>query len=456
MQPHVFARRWTLPMFPRFERPIHLLAGIALAFAAPLATAQVQLNLTTTQQQNCTAVTDAQGLRLATDGVNLQATGVTLSGNGCGGGNTDFQVAVSSPASVTAATPFNVNWSASAAATQCFYSGTSGITNWPVGGSACSGSACAGAHVTSVSVASGGSYTFGMICTNASGAATSSSTATGGGPPTPNGFALSAPATATTGTPFSVSWSVNGATACSGTASLNGSSASLSGWTDSTSPTSPRNVTASVAGTYTLQLVCSNASPGNATSQQATVVVTNGVDPDQCPSSPMTRLTTASVKYPNVPQSGTRSNLDLTKFENIWGHMNSVDNATAWPGVSGTQPAIMGWGKTQYVAAKFHVPAGQSTASYGFLGYGTYFSGPNLTLSISSTCGDFAPANPQCLSTHTAGESFSKWRIVPATLNCPLTPGQDYFINLRMENPTAADCSNSTACTLATNNTFVN
>lgn len=455
MQVMYLARSWTLPMYHRTDRSIRLLAGIAVMLAAPLASAQVQLNLTTAQQQNCTAVTDAQGLRLAPDGVNLQATGVTLTGNGCGG-NSDYQVAVSSPGSVASATPFNVTWSASEAATQCFYSGSAGVTNWPIGGSACSGAACAGSHVTSVSVASAGSYTFGVVCTNASGTASATSTATGGGPPTPNGFALTAPASATTGLPFSVSWSVSGATACTGLASLGGSSASLPGWTDSVSPTSPRSVTASVAGTYTLQLICSNASPGNATSQQATVVVGTGVDPDSCPTSPLTRLTTASIKYPNVPQSGTRSGVDLTKFENIWGHMNSVDTATLWPGVSGAQPAIAGWGKTQYIAAKFHVPANQSTTAYGFMGYGTYFSGPNLTLAISTSCGDFAPTNPQCVSTHTGGESFSKWRIVPATLNCPLTPGQDYFINLRMENPTAADCSNSTACTLATNNIFVN
>lgn len=443
-------------MYPRFERVTLLLAGIALAFAAPLATAQVQLNLTTTQQQNCTAVTDAQGLRLAADGVNLQATGVALSGNGCGG-NSDYQVAVSSPPNVVAGTPFTVTWSASAAATQCYYNGTAGATNWPIGGSACSGAACAGSHTPSVTVPSAGSYTFSVICTNASGTASNTSAATGGGgPPTPNGFALSAPTGATTNTPFSVGWSVNGATACSGSASLNGSSTSLQGWTDSTSPTSPRSVTATVAGTYTLQLVCSNASPGNATSQQATVVVTTLPDTDNCPSTPMSRLTTASIKYPNVPSSGTRNNMDLTKFENIWGHMNSVDNSTLWPGVSGTQPAIIAWGKTQYVAAKFHVPAGQSTLSYGFMGYGTYFSGPNLTMSISTICGDFAPANAQCVSTHAAGESFSKWRIVPATLNCPLTPGQDYFINMRMDNPTAAQCGNSSVCTLATNNTFVN
>lgn len=448
-------------MYPRFERVTRLLAGIALAFAAPLATAQVQLNLTTAQQQNCTAVTDAQGLRLASDGVNLQATGVALSGNGCGG-NSDYQVSVSSPASVVAGTPFNVTWSASAAATQCYYSGSAGVTGWPIGGSACSGASCAGTHtVPSVTVSSGGSYSFGVICTNASGTASASSTATGGGgPPTPNGFALTAPGTATTGTPFSVSWSVNGATACSGSASLNGSSASLAGWTDSTSPTSPRSVTASVAGTYTLQLVCSNASPGNATSQQATIVVGPIVDPDQC-LSPAQRLTVATIKYPNIPPgTTTRTNVDLTKYENIWGHINSLDSAVLWPGISGAQPAIMGWGKTQYVAAKFRVPVGQPTTSYGFLGYGSYFSGPSLTLAISPTCGDFTPAIPQCVSTHNSGEAFSKWRIVPATQNCPLTPGQDYFINMRMESPTPEVCApngqTTTACTLATNNTFVN
>jgi len=446
-------------MFHRFQlqRPIRLLVAVVGALVAPLASAQVQIKLTTTQSQDCTALTDSQGLRLAPDGVNLLATGVALSGNGCGGNNAaDYQVATSVPANVTAGTAFNVSWSAAAAATACYYSGSS-AAGWPVGNSACTGAACAGSHNTSVTVAAAGSYTFGMICTNATGAASGTTTATGAPqPPQPNGFALTAPATATVGTPFSVSWSVSGATSCTGTASLSGSSANLPGWTDTTSASSPRSVTAAVAGAYTLQLICSNAVPGNATSQQAIVVVGGGVDPDNCPLTPMSRLSVASIKYPNVPSSGTRNNMDVTKFENIWGHINAVDNATLWPGVSGAQPAIIAWGKTQYVAAKFHVPAGQSTTANGWLGYGSYFSGPAITLAISTQCGDFTPVNPLCVTTRNGGESFGKWRIVPNLNGCPLTPGQDYFMNMRMENPQTADCGGNAVCTLATNNTFSN
>ena len=344
-----------------FRSIVHylLLSAVALA-AMPAANAQVTVHLTTAQGSNCDVTTDAQGLTLVPGGTDLRATGVTLTGAGCGTG-----------------------------------------TQPPL--------------------------------------------------PSPDNFALNAPASASVGLSFPVSWTVTGATACSGSASLNGNSVGLGGWTDSTSATSPRQVTATLVGTYTLGLICSNA-VGSVTSQPTAVVVSGGSS-DNCPSTPLTRLVTASIKYPNIYQSPTRPNVDVTQYDNIWGHMNNTDATTPWPGVSGTQPALLNWSKTQYVAAKFHVPAGQSQASYGWQGYGSYYSGPALTLAISTTCGDFAPTNPQCVSTRSGGESFAKWRIVPATINCPLAPNADYFINIKMVNPLSSDCGGSSTCNLATNNT---
>jgi len=143
------------------RRLVSILSAFALVVSG-VASAQVTIHLTTTQQTACDITTDAQGLRLGAGGTDLVATGVTLSGTGCGTGG-------------------------------------------------------------------------------------------GGGAPAPNNFPLVvAPTTPITGAPFTVSWAVTGATSCTGSASVNGSSTTLSGWTDVTSATSPRTVNATTAGTYTL------------------------------------------------------------------------------------------------------------------------------------------------------------------------------------------------------------
>ena len=426
------------------------LVGLALLAAAPFARAQVTVNLTTPQLATCTVTTDAQGLRLVPGGAVLQATGVTLAGTGCGGGNSDFQAAVSVPATATTGTAFNVQWSASSAATQCTFGGTAGATGWPVGSTACQGANCGGTHVASVTIPSAGNYTLGVTCTNASGVAQGTVNAAGG-PPSPNPFTLNAPASANAGIPFSVSWSVNGATACTGTASLGGSSASLPGWTDSTSAVSPRSVTAAAAGVYTLGMICSNASPGSATATPINVTV---VQDASCQSPGLTRLTTATIKYPNISGQPQRVNVDLTAFENIWGHATNTDTAVLFPGENGAVPAITNWGKTQFVAAKFTAPATWVGTAFDKLAYSTYNSGPHLTMAVSTTCGDFAPANPTlCLSTDVAGgDVFKKMVVSPLTNGCPLSAGTSYYINLKMTNPAPSDCSNSTVCTLSTNN----
>ena len=420
-----------------------------LAFAGSSAFAQVTVRMTTTQQTACVATTDAQGLSLIPGGTDLQASGVTLTGEGCGSGTADFQAGIVVPETATVGQATNVVWTASQAATQCTYGGTAGLTGWPVGTRACQGAACAGSHTVPVTVTAAGTYTLNVTCTNSTGFAEGAGTTTVG-PPTPAGFALTAPSTAVAGTAFPVSWSVIGATSCTGAASLNGSSVNLTGWTDSTSATSPRSVTATQNGTYSLTLTCSNTA-GSVTSQPASVSV--GVA-DSCPSTPLVRMAVGNIRYPNTG-SGVRNNVDLTVYDNIWGHLNNTDGVTPWPGVNGTQPAILNWNRATYVAAKFHVPANESTHQYGRLGYGTYYSGPPMTLSISSTCGDFSPTNPVCVSTHGAGESFNKWVIDPFTNGCPLTPNTDYYVNIKMADPNTSECGSNGVCPgIAINNTL--
>lgn len=174
-------------------------------------------------------------------------------------------------------------------------------------------------------------------------------------------------------------------------------------------------------------------------------------DDPNCQAPPLTRAEVADIIYPNTGNS-RRWGEDLRYYENIWGHANNSDAPVLWPGRSGSAPAILKFWKSQFVAAQFTVPMGISSQAYLRVGYSTYYSGPLLDLSVSQTCGDFAPANPVCLTTGVSGgQSFKKIVVAPATDGCPLIPGETYYINIRMNNPTPQSCNSKAYCDIATN-----
>jgi hypothetical protein len=337
------------------RRLVSLVSILALS-AFGTASAQVTIHLTTAQQTSCDITTDANGLRLVPGSADLMATGVTLSGTGCGGG----------------------------------------------------------------------------------------------GAPTPNNFPLTPnPASPTAGTPFTVSWSVSGATSCTGSASFNGSSTSLSGWTDVTAATSPRTVTASAAGSYTLSLTCSNTS-GSITSTPLNLVVQGGSGGgDVCPSSPRTRATVSDIHYLPEPPTHVRHNVDLTLWDNIWGHVSETDNVTPWPGPSGATPTISTLGKTQYIAAKFHVGASPPSV-FGFYKNVSYGAGPNLDVSISTNCGDFTPSQQTCVATNKpANDAGMLYWSLTNPVYCKLEPNTDYYFNVQFHDPNTSGpgCSGGTCRT---------
>ena len=254
----------------------------------------------------------------------------------------------------------------------------------------------------------------------------------GGAPPTPDNFLLTASAAPVTGTPFTVSWSVTGATSCTGSASLNTGSVTLSGWTDVTSATSPRSVTATTAGAYTLSLTCTNTA-GSVTSLPAVVVVAQGAT-GACPAG---QDTVSDIHYLPEPPLHVRHAVDLTLWDNIWGHISESDDVTPWPGVPGTSPTIWTIGKTQYVGALFH-----TTSSLGLSGHYvnvSYGRGPNLDMSISPTCGDFTGGGQLgCVKTNipSDGSALVSWRMHdPSSFWCALSPNTDYYLNVRFTDP---------------------
>ena len=421
-------------------------------FAAPAAHAQVTLHLTTPTQTSCNATTDAQGLNLIPGGTDLQASGVTFSGNGCGAGGGTFAANVSVPGTSTVGTPFNVTWSASADATLCTYGGSAGLSGWPTGTNACQGAACGTSHVVAVTPTTAGSFNLSVTCTNNSGFAQGATTAANAPTaPQPPNFALNAPASVAAGAAFQVSWAVTGATSCTGSASLGGSSVSLPGWTDSTSIVSPRTVTAATAGTYTLNLACSNP-VGTTNSAPATVVV--GGSADNCPSTPLTRITSSSISYVPSGVPPTRTGVNLASYDEIWGHANATDTTVTWPGRSNSQPTILSFLKTGYIAAKFHVPAGVSPTLYGWISHTDYNYGQDLTSAISTACGDFNPTDTRCVVSQISGQTLVRWGLSAPSF-CPLLPNTDYFLNIKMTDPSrpSSTCSASaTVCAIGTSN----
>ncbi len=102
--------------------------------------------------------------------------------------------------------------------------------------------------------------------------------------PTPSPLnVFSAPTSGTTGTTFTVGWSVANADTCIGTATLdNGALSSLAGWTTTTATSGPRSVTLSTAGAYVLKLTCSN-SAGSTTGSVPITVQNPGSAPTPSP-----------------------------------------------------------------------------------------------------------------------------------------------------------------------------
>ena len=348
------------------------LVGPLLFAASPKVEAQVTLNLTTTQQTNCTVTTDAQGIRLVPGGTELIATGVTLSGTGCG-------------------------------------------------------------------------------------------TQNGGSPPSPNPFTITpSPTGGQVGTTFQLAWSLaNNPTSCTGTASLDGSSTSVPGWTDVTSATSPRTVTLNTAGTYQFGLTCSNAA-GSA-SGTTSVVVTTGGGSGNCPAG---RHTTAQICYQNLTQCASR---DMTQFAQVLGYATSASGTpTLFPGLNDLSITIKDASKAQgaYFASQFTMPTNLSPSEFGIIQKGQTYGNHSLTFSISPNCGDFSNTtvpNPNvCLYAEAPNADWLgvTWKSASnGMVACPLTPGQTYYLNYKFTTPptdtgTGSNCI-STSCNMPLKNAVV-
>jgi hypothetical protein len=171
------------------------------------------------------------------------------------------------------------------------------------------------------------------------------------------------------------------------------------------------------------------------------VVFHEGFDGDTCPAG---RIVHSDISYP-ISGTGVRRDVDLTVFENIWGHSTNTDEAIMWPGRAGSSPIIEEFAQGGYVAAKFHTPPGMSSTLSGFFKNTSYPSGPNLNFSISEQCADFYPQQSGCLATDIASGDWTlvSWRVSPSNFFCVLEPDTDYFVNMEVASlePDSQGCS---------------
>jgi hypothetical protein len=270
-------------------------------------------------------------------------------------------------------------------------------------------------------------------------------------PPTPNGFALNGIATTYSTVPANatVTWSVQNATTCVGLATLNGTPTTIAGWTDNTaaSPQS-RSITFASPGAYVLAMQCSNSAnpPVSIVSgAYATTVSQGGGGGGSCPgpANLTGRLLTSTIFY-GVDQHDTRANVDVTEWNNIWGHATASPSEpiTPWPGVSGAGPVLKDFARQKFLAAHFNT--GSSPMQQGSWAYQSNWGGPNIDIVVSTTCGDFSPntANPGCslFNIYSDGQPSLKYFSNGGSggrVLCPLQINTDYYLNIKYTDPTS-------------------
>lgn len=183
-------------------------------------------------------------------------------------------------------------------------------------------------------------------------------------------------------------------------------------------------------------------------------IFTDGYDtPYECPGTiyngdrALSLLRVSDIWYgdlpPRPPSNPARYNVDVTEWDNIWGHGTGLltELTTPWPGVNGAGPVLRSFGRNVYVGAHFNT--GEGAATYGFLAYATNIGGPDLDIKISRQCGDFSPepANPACTVLAASDDSFSlryKFTSGNTSVYCNLQPDTDYYLNIRMHDPESA------------------
>lgn len=185
-----------------------------------------------------------------------------------------------------------------------------------------------------------------------------------------------------------------------------------------------------------------NLPPGPYCATTQTAGVYNGVTAGACttvpPIIPAGRQLVSTIKYPNAPGSGVRSNANVALWGTVFGHRNSTDAEAPWPGAAGTSPAIVSFTGSGYIALEF-TPTQRAQVIVGVSSYYGWL----LDGAWSTRVGDFSgnvtgSPNSACAATRGAGESFPKLSSDPSKPGCYIARGTRAVLNLRLHVPQAA------------------
>lgn len=352
-------------------------------------------------------------------------------------------------------------------ASSCTFGGSS-ATGWTSGGSACSSTSTPACHtLKTVTIAppAAGTYQFSMTCTNSTGPTTSTSVSRVVTAPVTQP-SISGPASWGTLSPWvegqskTVNWSATNADSCTLSATTLPSGVTLAAFTNS-GPIScsgaaacaanhQLTLTAPVAGTYALNLTCSNSSGGSGNSSNSWTV-TSQASSCGSPASGWNRVESAQIFYHG--NAGSIGFQDVTTYESIWGRDYSQAPTTGqapivnnWPGSPNiTATPIIGAG--QFVAAKFRTPASGSMGTtlkidgttWSLAGGGQSPTAARMSMTVSTQCGDFNTASANiplgCWKSQLGGEEFFIMaNNTPGSMGnpriCGLSPNTDYYLNV--------------------------
>jgi hypothetical protein len=148
------------------------------------------------------------------------------------------------------------------------------------------------------------------------------------------------------------------------------------------------------------------------------------------------QLKASAISYgPYVLTS--RPNMDVTEWDNIWGHSNLVDAINPWPGGSGSAPVIRAFNRLVVLCAHFKTPSTPITP--GFFTYPRNWVGSDLTqygidIAVSKIKCDFTPnAGSTNFNALPTDDVVLSYRGAPGNPNyyAILEPSTDYYLNVR-------------------------
>jgi hypothetical protein len=166
----------------------------------------------------------------------------------------------------------------------------------------------------------------------------------------------------------------------------------------------------------------------------------------ECPAG---RQALADFAYGGDNSLRNRYNVDVTNWDNIWGHATALDAVVPFPGRANAVPIFLNFDPAGYVAAHFDVPIGMLPNTYGWIAQTEYNHEADLTAAISPVCGDFSPAAQHCFSQGTGGANLVPWSVPPPNTFCALQPGVGYYLNLKVTDSSGCEAS---GCVIGTAN----